>query len=446
MTNHSTPPRVGSAAPRAIRLDRLARAVVAAAALSACSSLTDVETPDIVQPGQLANQAGAEALTNGALSAIYAPFITLVYNSGVFSDEFKLATILTSFHDIDFRTQSLTFTEYGPIGMHAPRTQAQQAIEARRQFAPTPRSKIGQLFAVKGFAELYLGETSCNGTPLTEVVNLQPVFGGPISSDSMLKRALADFDSALVYATDSARVLNYVRVARGRTLLNLGRYADAAAAVTQVPTNYVFDAEITLAVAGQSNTVWNNNNLRTISVSDREGVNGLDFVSAADPRVPTSDNGLGTDGQTRVMLFRKYTGLTSPISMATGIEARLIEAEAALQANRTDTSPTGNGWLGRLNALRATAIAPAVAPLSDPGSFDARVNMLFRERAFWLFATGHRMGDLRRMMRQYGRTVNQIWPTGPYKGGVNYGTDVVFIITLSEQSNPLGRTCTNRDP
>jgi hypothetical protein len=281
---------------------------------------------------------------------------------------------------------------------------------------------------------------------VTDIIDLTPVWGGPITTDSLLRRAVGSFDSALVYAADSARVLNYVRVGRARALLNLGRFVDAAAAVNGVPTAYVFNAELTAAVAAQGNSVWQNNSLRTSSVSNREGTNGLDFVAAGDPRVPTQPLGLGTDGQTQTHLFTRYNSLGSPIPVATGIEARLIEAEAALQANRNDTSPTGTGWLGLLNALRATAITPAMAPLVDPGTFDARVDLLFRERAFWMFATGHRMGDLRRLLRQYARTEARTWPTGPYKAGVNYGTDVVFILTLSEQSNPAGRQCLNRNP
>ncbi len=381
---------------------------------SGCSSLTDLDSPDVVQPAQLSNAAGTEALTNAALASIMSPFMSFAYNTGVFSDELKLATAFTSQADIDYRSQSLTFTEYGPILMHRVRTQAQQAIEARRQFAPTPRSRMGQLFATKGLAELFLGETSCNGTPLTDIQGTTAVYSGPLTSDSILKVAISHFDSALVYAADSARVLNLAKVARGRALLNRGLYAQAAQAVNGVPTDYVFNAEATLSVPLQTNLIYNGNNLKTITVSDREGINGLDFVSSGDPRIPTTSLGLGADGVTNVALFMKYGSLAAAIPMVTGIEARLIEAEAALQANHDDTSPTGAGWLGILNSLRATAISPAMSPLSDPGSFDARVDLLFRERAFWMFATGHRMGDLRRMVRQYGRAEASTWPTGPY--------------------------------
>jgi starch-binding outer membrane protein, SusD/RagB family len=272
------------------------------------------------------------------------------------------------------------------------------------------------------------------------------VYGGPMSSDSMLKRAIADFDSALVFAADSPRISNFARVSKGRALLDLARYSEAAAAVAAVPTSYVFNAELTTAVAGQSNTIWSNMNSGGITVSDREGRNGLNFQSANDARVPTQFIRVGTDGQTRAYLFSRFTGLGSPIAMASGLEARLIQAEAALQANRNDANPTGSGWLGILNNLRATAITPALPALTDPGSFNARVDLLFRERAFWMYATGHRMGDLRRLLKHYGRTQEQTYPVGAYKAGQNYMNDVVFILTLSEQSNPSGRTCTDKNP
>ena len=181
-----------------------------------CSSLTDVDSPDVVQPDQLNNAAGAEALTSGALASIMSPFMTFAYNTSVFSDEMKLATAFTSFADIDFRTQSLTFNEYGPIGMHRVRTETQHAIEVRKEFAPTPRARIGQLFATKGLAELFLGEVSCNGTPLTDIEGATTVFSGPLTSDSILRVAISHFDSAIVYAADSAPVRPSPGSARAR--------------------------------------------------------------------------------------------------------------------------------------------------------------------------------------------------------------------------------------
>ena len=35
----------------------------------------------------------------------------------------------------------------------------------------------------------------------------------------------------------------------------------------------------------------------------------------------------------------------------------------------------------------------------DPGTPDGEQKLLFHERAFWLYLTGHRLGDMRRLMR-----------------------------------------------
>ena len=61
-------------------------------------------------------------------------------------------------------------------------------------------------------------------------------------------------------------------------------------------------------------------------------------------------------------------------------------------------------------------------PLTDPGDLDARVDLLFRERAFWLFLSGRRLGDLRRLIEHYGRDPESVFPTGTHHLGEAYGT------------------------
>jgi len=126
--------------------------------------------------------------------------------------------------------------------------------------------------------------------------------------------------------------------------------------------------------------------------------------------------------------------------LADWVEARLIEAEAALQAGDVPT------WLAKLNHLRETAITPALPDTTDPGTPGARVDLLFRERAFWLFLTGHRQGDMRRLIRQYGRDQSQVYPTGLYPGGTGaYGSDVnAPIPALERQYNPKFTGCLTR--
>jgi hypothetical protein len=127
--------------------------------------------------------------------------------------------------------------------------------------------------------------------------------------------------------------------------------------------------------------------------------------------------------------FPPYNSFGSPIVDASGVEARLIEAEAALHAGDVGT------WLSKLNALRAGTAG--LTPLSDPGTADAQVDLMFRERAFWMFGTAHRVGDLRRLVRQYGRAITSTFPTGPYhKDNLTRGDQGSIIIPQTEDNNP----------
>ena len=61
---------------------------------------------------------------------------------------------------------------------------------------------------------------------------------------------------------------------------------------------------------------------------------------------------------------------------------------------------------------------------------------MFQERGFWLFGTAHRLGDLRRLIYQYGRGEDQVYPTGAYFKGGDFGNDIVFPVDFDETNNP----------
>ena len=127
--------------------------------------------------------------------------------------------------------------------------------------------------------------------------------------------------------------------------------------------------------------------------------------------------------------------------MVTGIEARVIEAEAALQGSNLTL------WLQKLNDARATVTG--LAPLTDPGTPAGRVDLTFRERAFWFYLTAHRLGDLRRLVNQYGRAKESVYPTGAYhKQGLTRGTQATLIVPQQEQNNPnyQASACTVNTP
>jgi hypothetical protein len=148
-----------------------------------------------------------------------------------------------------------------------------------------------------------------------------------------------------------------------------------------------------------------------------------------------------------------WTGRSDAVNIVSGLDARLIEAEAALNAN--DLAAMTN----ILNALRAAppalsaSLTPAaMATLPVPATKDAAVSLFFREKAFWTFGRGQRFGDLRRLVRQYGRTQSQVYPMGTFfRSSTPYGSDMVLEIPIAESNNPLVRAngssyCLDKNP
>ncbi|HEY5060162.1 MAG TPA: hypothetical protein VII52_01440, partial [Gemmatimonadaceae bacterium] len=173
--------------------------------------------------------------------------------------------------------------------------------------------------------------------------------------------------------------------------------------------------------------------------------------SANDPRVPVKSGQavspkVGPEDGSTPMFVQLIYGRDDPIAMASGVDARLIQAEAALNAG--DIA----GMMTILNALRTAPPAisnyqpAAMAPLATPATKDAATTLFFREKAFWTFARGQRLNDMRRQMRQYGRTQDQVYPTGAYFKGGTYGTSILLPVPNSEKPNPLFTGCIDKNP
>jgi hypothetical protein len=307
-----------------------------------------------------------------------------------------------------------------------------------------------------GYAHFFLSDNFCSGTPVSHTSIIGALeFGPGLTTTEMLELARQRFTEAatIAQAAGSAQQLNLARVGEARALLNLGRFAEAAALAAQVPAGFSHMIEYSEVAAGQTNGIWAqiNSNRRT-SIASEEGSNGIRFfntdgVDAAtmtiDPRVPVPSRAVGTG--TTVDLFRagKYETRGADIPLASYVEARLIVAEDLL------ADGTSAAYLPVLNALRAdlashlptlgiTPPAGASLPaLTDPGSREARILQLYEERAFWLHLTAQRLGDMRRLMRVYGLQQSQVFPTGTTVFNTPYGTDVNFPVPFVEGNNPL---------
>lgn len=415
--------------------------LLASFAATGCG-LLDVSDPTVVEESDLANPSGAELLRRKAISELYNAVAYSALFSAMASDEYfafpSKATLQSGAiwrdHLLDQRAlrSDAAYVQTGHVYtfLQTTRLNATYAINWYRQYgSAAQRPNMGQLLAVRGYTSIGLAEQVCTGFALHDVVDDRPVFGKRLSVDEVLASALVDLDSAVIATQDSARFLNLARVTRGRALLGLGRFDEAADAVKDVPVDFVYNAEFGPS-PGRTNlfsslrySATGNN----VSVADREGGIGMDFASANDPRVEVTPLGTAHDGTTKLYGHKKsYTVTNASIVLASGIEARLIMAEAALR----DNDPN---WLTILNDLRThpdPKVAPVgLTPLVDPGTPDARLDLLYRERAFWLFGSGRRLGDMRRLVRVYGRAPEAVFPTGAYHTGGTYASnfDLPFI-------------------
>jgi hypothetical protein len=321
-------------------------------------------------------------------------------------------------------------------------TQTIRAIKAMKEFAPegtatekaTKATQIGHLYALQGFAYVILAENYCSGIPVANADDLAPKTD-QLTTVQMLARAIAYFDTAgttLGTTTADQPFRNAVAVGRARTLIDQGKYDEAAAAVAAVPTNFTFGVSFSATSVVNAIYDWMNGTLN-YAPADKEGGNGLDYISARDPRVTVIRNAAGVPtpraGQDGAIHFTQtvFPAANSPMTLASGVEARMIEAEAALQKGDQAT------YLAKLNDART--IVAGLTPLTDPGSAVTRQNLLFRERGFWFWGTAHRLGDLRRLVKAYGRNAETVYPTGPYFKGGAYGTDLMLIPAQAEKNN-----------
>lgn len=466
-------------------------AVVFAAGCSITDRLLTAEDPDFVKPEDTDSPAGADALRLGAMTRFRN--ITGGDNGngnestwlfgGLLTDEWGTASTFVQNDQADKRSigaDNSTVT-YAFRKLHRVRTAVNQALPLMRKYRETnltDSTRIAELYFARAFAEMQLAADFCNGIPLSNgntpngVIVLSD-YSDPLTTDSVFKVSIVSADSGIRYAvnTDTAtlNVLRGLRVTKARALLGLNQITAAGALVTPalVPTTFAYNH--TFASASGSNAIWGQpfsgrrylvgdsveGNARNIRV-----FNAIPFFSQKDPRLPSAftivirsgkpDTTRSQDGLT---LSRTYGPSSSTpvydqftaVTVASGIDARLIEAEATLFAGNAA------GMMTILNTLRATQFTigtyttPVMLALTDPGTPSGRVDLLFREKAFWTFSRGQRLGDMRRLVRQYSRAANTVFPEGIHYRGGNYGADVNLPVPQEELNNPKFKGCIDRN-
>ena len=439
--------------------------------------LLDVTDPDIINPGDVNSPAAAEGLRAGALlrlSGMTSGGEGVFHYPGLLTDEWRSGDTFAQRDETDKRTIQRSNANLNGqwFAIHRTRAAAEQARDAIRQYSPALVSDVAQMYWVRGYAETAIAENYCSATPISKFTTTDLVleFGDPETNAQVYNRAKTSFDTATTTAGTNARgdtVRTLARIGRARVYINQGRWAEALAEVTgtaPIPDTFrymIFHQDGVNA----HNQIWAlNNSGRRYVVGERDGGVGLDFGTANDPRLPVCRGGDATciaSGVTNSLSFDNNFGpqatriggpffvqliwpsRDNEVAIVSGVEAKLIEAEARLNTG----DPT---WITVLNTLRSrfqTVKDPSnpstgtLGALVDPITPAARVDMMMRERAFWLFGRGHRLADMRRLTRPasqggYGRAINTVYPNGTFFKGGTFGTDVNIPVPQSEENNP----------
>ena len=439
----------------AVSVYTLALVFAGACINSVQDTLLEQQQPQIILPGDVQNPTAAIGLYTGALGRL-----RTALNGGegiwnfdaLMTDEMKNADTFSQRIDADQRrTQSADATYAGIYNtVQTSRGRARDAINALKQFAPTETSKIAEMYMVMGFMELTLAQNDCNGTPLGETLNGVVTYSNPLMNTDIYAIVIARMDSGLASlgtpkVAQDTLVRNALLITKARAQVNLGQFAAAAATVAPVATSWQY--RITYSQTTTSNGWWSMvTSQKRYSVGDSFDITGtiknaLPFASVNDPRVKVNrTTSKGFDTVTPFYDFLNYAR-EDPIALVNGTDARLIEAEAQLQAQNI------TGVMTILNALRTSPPLignyqpAAMAALPTPASQTAAVDLFFREKAFWQFGRGERISDLRRLIRQYNRTQDNVFPSGPFHKTGNYESNVAFPVNDVELSNPNFKGC-----
>lgn len=455
---------------RRVASARTCAVLVAGLLVSSCQEANDrflnVVDPDIINATDVKSAESAIALANGVVGTFKGATgggeSTWLFG-GLLVDEWSTSSTFIQNDETDQRrVQYINSSVTGMLRtLYRTRTRADEAIALLQQYSPTSRALLAEMYLARGFSEMQLALDFCNGIPIGVTNATPPDNGSPKTTTEVFTIAARSLDSALIFAngSDAQSVLmnRTARVVRARIAMAQNDYATATQLVSSVPTAFAYQHAFSLATS--TNTLWGQGlSSRRYSLGDSlEGnarnifvANAIPFASSRDPRlgtivIPVSGAINGQDGLTYARTTNLWGQLTA-VDVANGVDARMIEAEVALKNGNVTQ------WLSIHNALRAAPpklgdITPAAMPaLVDPGNEAARVNLQFREKAFWTFGRGQRLGDLRRLIKQYGRTVANTFPQGTHYKGGQYGTDVNLPVTQPEENNPNFKGCIDRQP
>lgn len=374
----------------AAALPGLAALVLTATACDRVDRLLAIETPSRLPEARLLEPQNAGLIVASAAADFECALGGYVVASGLAGGELVESSQTASRWAYDRRTVLPSDAHYSTfgceaIGVYTPintaRYTADQAVRALEGWTDAQVANRQRLIATAaahaGYSLVLLAEGFCSGA-----IDMGP----ELTTTQLLDSADARFTKAIAAATTPAdsNLLRLALTGRARARLDKGDRAGAAEDAARVPVSFVYNATADVNAARRNNRVFAQNGAGTVTTVAPFYRNAT-VQGRPDPRVVARDAGRNAgDNVNRLWLQQKYTSLTAPIAIASGVEARLILAEAR----------GGPEAVSIVNGLRARA-GVALPPLTAAEAADVRTT-LFDERRRELWLQGNRWFDVRR--------------------------------------------------
>jgi hypothetical protein len=454
---------------------RLVPLAATVAALSACNSILEVDQGGIIDVDDLAD-AGPSAVANlvaGVVGAYQEAADDIVRYAALLTDEMIMSGTFETRIDVDRRRiqpSNATLTSGLYTILHVSRMQADTVVAMLQERLGDPAFDsvevdmregiaLGKLYG--GLSRLWMGELYCWSILTGMYPESQPVL--PNVRVQQARGFLQDAeDDAGPLGRDDIRLAAIAGQARAQ--LWLGNYSQAEILAQAVPRDFTFWSEYSYNDVDQFNELymftWGDEEQIHWTVGDGTTFDrGNERFEHFDEFVSLNLIDVEPDGYAAVrssvpvMLQQLYSRPDSRILVASGVEAQLIRAEAAVRAGQTAAAATLLNDLRSDYSLRATILwgvdppAPAdqLQPLTLVDSLTQDLKTVADQRARELWLTGDRLTTARRLRRDASLLPDTIDLFPAPKLSVGGGDDIAFpIVELELEANPnlgAGNAC-----
>lgn len=366
-------------------IPRTAARVIATAALAsvaACQGFLEVEFPNVIDRSAIDPVQDAQTLANSAQQSWQSALGWSIMYGGWFTGEAIVSETFPTRNEYGRRdVTEANGSHNADVWFPLSQALAGNHLVAELEL-PNPDTNINYVRAHTwlGYGFLIMAETFCEGVSYGS---------GLLSTNVMLDSAIANFTVAITKGTANGAaaavaLANVSRVGRARANLQRGNTTAAVADAQAVPAGFTFSFNHIDDPGNRtrlSNRMWQ-------FTFDRGSISVPAAYQVSDPRVPyllPGDHPYAAQDPNSgpFVVQQKYPGYTSPLRVASKLEADYIEAEVGGTADQ----------LVFINDRRADNGLPPYAGAADAASV---LTEFMRQKHLDFWMEGQRFGDFRR--------------------------------------------------